>query len=162
MRLTRDNIEVDLPTGWDGSIFVAATPEAPSQQGAYARSAPPGHPIVHAANFALPAARGDFGSGAVERMVPDDVFLALLEFHPDAARTALFKDRRQPGRIAPDEYRPDQLQRTIAGQAGVQRFFTVAGRAFCLYVVLGAYSRRAGLAPSVDSLLAATTIGNRP
>ena len=48
------------------------------------------HPILHAANFPLPAERGDYGSGAVDRMRGDDVLVVLIEFGTDSAGTALF------------------------------------------------------------------------
>ena len=37
--------------------------------------------VLHAASFALPAERGDYGSGAVEVMGGSDVLVCLLE-HP--------------------------------------------------------------------------------
>jgi hypothetical protein len=50
------------------------------------------------------------------------------------------------------------LQRTIAGQSGVQRFFTEAGRAFCLYVVVGAHVNRHRAVVAVNHLLAGVQI----
>ena len=171
MRIESSGIGVDLPRGWDGAIFTGGTDGGSAalrqQQPGASQVAPgpattaPGHAVLHAASFPLPAQRGDYGSGAVDRMVADDMFLALLEFHPDAATTPLFAQRGMPGDLGAESYRTDQLQRTLAGQAGVQRFFSVDGRAFCLYVVLGAFSRRAALAPQVGQVLAATTIGPR-
>ena len=51
-----------------------------------------------------------------------------------------------------------QLQRLLEGQGGVQRFFTVAGRAFCLYVVFGSFARRVRTIPVVNSILDTLTI----
>jgi hypothetical protein len=51
------------------------------------------------------------------------------------------------------------LQRAIKGQAGAQRFFHDAGRAFCLYVVLGAFANRRTLVPAVNQVLATLTVG---
>ena len=48
-----------------------------------------------------------------------------------------------PRALSPDDFSPGVLQRAIRGQAGVQRFFHEPGRAFCLYVVLGSFARRA-------------------
>ena len=39
-----------------------------------------GLPVAQLASFRLPAETGDFGSGAVERMGPEDVLVCLLEF----------------------------------------------------------------------------------
>ena len=65
-----------LPAEWEGRIFRRAEPTAvsPRRPGtpprtAAARTGWPGEqtqPVVHLANFALPAQRGDYGSGAVE------------------------------------------------------------------------------------------------
>ena len=51
------------------------------------------------------------------------------------------------------------LQRTLRGQAGVQRFFHEAGRAFCLYVVLGSFARRQEMVGAVNEVLASLAVG---
>ena len=38
------------------------------------------HSVTHIGNFPLPRDRGDFGTGAVERMGRDDVLVVLVEF----------------------------------------------------------------------------------
>jgi hypothetical protein len=81
------------------------------------------------------------------------VFVAVLEFGPEAARSALFSGLRAVPGVTPDSFRPRQLQRTIRGQAGVQRFFTVAGRAFCLYAVVGSVANRVPLAARANQLI---------
>ena len=53
------------------------------------------------------------------------------------------------------------LQRAIPGQAGCQRFFTESGRAFCLFVVLGAQRNATRLVPLGNQVLTATTIEAR-
>jgi hypothetical protein len=63
--------------------------------------------------------------------------------------------------ILPDEFDPSQLQRAIAGQAGLQRFFTLGDRAFCVYTVVGAFSRRAFVVPKVRGLLGGLEIQAR-
>jgi hypothetical protein len=47
----------------------------------------------------------------------------------------------------------NQLQRRLRGQAGVQRFFTLNGRPFCLYVVLGSIARSHELVTKANQLL---------
>ncbi len=130
------------PPGWDVTIYRRAA--AGGQQT---------HPILHAATVALPSGRGDYGSGLVEVLGPDDVFVALLDFGPAAASTALFRGLRGLPALTPNAYRPRQLQRTILGQAGVQRFFTSAGRGFCLYSVIGAMGNRVPLTARANGLL---------
>ncbi|HDH03431.1 MAG TPA: hypothetical protein ENH15_04215, partial [Actinobacteria bacterium] len=63
-------IEVDLPSGWDAEIYqrTASTTGSPTV-GAFEKT----NAILHAANFAMPSLRGDFGSGAVEVMADTDL-----------------------------------------------------------------------------------------
>jgi hypothetical protein len=109
---------------------------------------------LHAANFPLPPARGDYGSGAVEAMPFDGVFVALLEFAPDSRDTALFGHEGVPLPLDPAAFSPRQLQRPQRSQAGLQQFFTSAGRPFCLYVVIGDLNQRAALVAQANELLA--------
>jgi hypothetical protein len=114
------------------------------------------HAVLHAATFALPADRaalGDYGDGAVQLMSADDVFVALVEFGAQAARTALFRAVGLPQQLAPGAVSRTTLQHARAGQAGIQRFFSEQGRGWCLYVVVGAYDRRTRLVPRANALL---------
>src|SRR5260221_162321 len=56
--LSRYGLTVDLPRGWEGSVF-RRTP-GPGEQT---------HPILHAGSFPLPPDRGDYGNGAVQAML---------------------------------------------------------------------------------------------
>jgi len=140
-------IALDLPTGWEGTI----RPGRPVSGGAIQYS------LTHAANFPLPAVRGDYGSEAVEGMVNGDVFVAMLEFGPESAGTALFAATRPPFLRASDFSR-DMLQHRKEGQGGTQRFFTESGRAFCLYVVVGDYIDRTEVLPAINRLLSGMSI----
>ena len=187
--LSAYGITARLPSGWDGSITKrpdpAGEPDAsaealpeiePNAEGApdaSARGAPPDagqqraalaegteNPVAHLANFALPPERGDYGSGAVERMTADDVLVCLVEFDPEATDTQLFASEGIP-RFGVNDFAPHTMQRTIAGMCGGQAFFTVAGRAFSAYVVLGSYRLRAPLVRVVNGLLAGLEIEPR-
>ena len=114
-------------------------------------------PIVHLANFPLPANRADFGGGAVELMESGAVFIAVIEYDPAAARTPQF-DHAIPWPLAPEDFDPQQMQRTLPGQAGCQRFFSTNGRAFCLYAVIGSDRSRAMLTKVVNDALASIAI----
>jgi hypothetical protein len=118
---------------------------------------------MHAGSFPLPEDRGDYGSGAVEIMRPNDVFLALLEFPPDSVTTPMFAADGLSLPLLASEFDPQRMQRNIPGQSGMQRFFQVDGRAFCLYAVIGSHTRRAVLAPvatdAVRSLLVTSVNG---
>ena len=162
LELSAHGISAELPDGWEGTITRREEP------GARAR-APDGatlavertYPIAHLGNFPLPPDRGDFGSGAVETMGRDDVFVCLFEYGPESVGLPLFATEGMPRTLDPSQFSAAQLQRTIRGQAGHQTFFTEAGRAFTLFVVLGDRRRTAELVPAVDAALAAVVIEPR-
>lgn len=150
--ISMDGVTLDVPPRWEARI---------------SRSAPdPGtgdsFPVAHAATIPLPSQRGDYGSNVVERLGPEDIFVSLVEFGPESVDTPLFPRVADiPASIDPAQFGPRQLQRVIPGQAGKQLFFTYGDRAFCLYVVLGSYARRAALATTLTSLLSQLSIEPR-
>jgi hypothetical protein len=157
-------VTVTLPTGWEGRIFrrpefgdVSATADDPA--------APPGaatHSVVHVATISLPPGVGDFASGAVESLGPDDALVVLFEYEPASVDQPLFARRGIPRQLDPDDFSPSVLQRTIPGQAGAQVFFSEAERAYCLYVVLGSYARRRQVVPHVNEVLVTFEIEPAP
>jgi hypothetical protein len=153
-------IEVGLPAGWDGRITVRRDGEAESVAAASGTRVATlrSRPVAHFANFGLPADRGDFGSGAVELMGDRDVFVVLFEYEPEATATALFATQGFPRALTPRGFDPATLRRGIPGQSAHQAFFQDSGRAFCLYVVLGAHARRTRLVPVVNQVLAGVRI----
>jgi hypothetical protein len=163
VKLTAHGIAADMPAGWEGTI-ASEQPEVVEAQmrafGAVER-APDVLPVAHFATFGLPAARNDFGAHAVERMGPDDVFVALLEYAPVEATSALFSRRGLPRRLDPRDFSPRMLQRTVRGQAGLQVFFNEGGRAFCLYIVLGDARAAHRLVRRLEQVLATIEIEER-
>ena len=163
--LAGHGFSVELPTAWEGRIF-----QRDAQEAAFAPNnrlqdtsgapdaAPQGWPgettraVVHLANFALPAERGDYGSGAVEMMSSADTFVSLVEFGPELLGTPLYSASGIP-RTEPRLFNPNGLQRRIEGQAGSQFFFTVNNRPLCLYVVIGSYADAVGLSARVNRVL---------
>lgn len=146
-RIAAAGLQVDVPRGWEARI--------------QRRAADPGtttHAVLHIANFPLPLDRGDFGSGAVEIMESDDVLVVVVEYDPTSARTPLFQAQGLPAPVSPDWFSLGGLQRALPGQGGMQRFFSVDGRAFCLYVVLGSFANRARLVPQVNAVLATVDV----
>jgi hypothetical protein len=142
-------LRVEAPAAWEIRIYRRSPDGLPALERTY--------PIVHAATFPLPAARGDYGSGAVELMRPSDVLVVLLEQDREATQTRLFSRRGMPS-VRAGDFSPYALQRTLRGQSGVQYFFQTAGRAFCLYVVLGSHARRGRLAARADQLVASMSV----
>jgi hypothetical protein len=142
-------LEVTHPRGWEVRAFRRSNELGKA------------YPVVHAASFVLPRERGDFGAGAVERMGPRDVFVALFEYGPDAVGTALFNHRR-PTSLVPEDFSTLTLQVQIAGHSGHQSFFTDGGRPFCLYAVLGSHRLRATSAPIASRFVSSLQVYPRP
>ena len=165
MRRSGHGRTIDLPPRWEGTIGrrPADPGEAAVAAGA-ARTVAPALteeqllPVAHLATFPLPADRGDFGSGAVDLMAASDVFVAVVEYGPECVGTALFAPRPRLPQLRASQFGPAKLQRIQKGQAGAQVFCTVAGRAFCVYAVVGSAGRTASLAPEVNAVLAATEV----
>jgi hypothetical protein len=155
MRISAHGLALEVPTGWEGRIRRATLPvEAAGTDSPQFRA----NAILHAADFPLPDERGDFGSGAVETMRSNHAFLALVEYGSASAGTALFASGRMPRELGTDDFSSRQLQRTLRGQGGLQRFFVEEGRAFCLYVVLGSMADRSRVVPRVNAVLSAISI----
>jgi len=136
VRLAAHGSALDLPTGWDGRIWTRSG----------------GGPVLHAANVALPATDGDFATRATGTLPAGGVVIVLVDYGPDEAGTPLFA-APAPDRIDPAELSPTTLLQRRPGQRGLQRFFTTAGRAMCLYVVVGSAAHASDLAGGVSRVL---------
>jgi hypothetical protein len=141
VKMSGHGIEVDVPKGWEGRIY---------RRGAQA--------TLHVANFPLPVEDGDFGSGAISLMRNDGVFIALTEYEGEVAESGLFAARGLPSAVGEGDFDPRAMQRMVAGRSGLQRFFTVKGRPFCLYVVIGVPAARREEVRAVNQLLGSVRI----
>jgi hypothetical protein len=115
-------------------------------------------PYVHLANFPLTPSRGPYGSGVVGAMDSSDTFAAIVEFLPESAHTRLFRDVGFPRTLRAAEFSPSTLQRTLSGQLGVQRFFSINGRALCLYAVMGGVPALRNSLPTLNLVLRETSV----
>lgn len=147
MNLDHGGLRLALPTGWEARARLQPS-NVPGRRG---------NLLLHAATIPLPAERGDFGTGVVEHLGPDDVFLSLFEYDAADVSKALFTSVGLPV-LRPSDFSTAHLQRTQLGRSGGQWFFQVAGRPFCLFVVLGSHSRRAAGAARATALLARTVV----
>ena len=167
MRVAAHGVAARLPSGWEGSIagqhqaLPASAIAAATVDHEPGAGRPDVLPVAHFATFALPSTRGDFGSNVVDLMQGTDAFVSLVEYGPEEAGTALFAQHGLPRRLDPRAFSPRMLQRTLAGQSGLQIFFTEAGRAFCLYVVLGDANDAHRLVRRVEQVLATIEIEGR-
>jgi hypothetical protein len=142
LTVDRHGLRATVPAGWEcriGKQFEREDGETYS--------------VLHAATIPLIGPRADYGGGVVENLGPDDVFVALLEFGPSEAGSALFKEVDELPTLEVGMFHRNQLQRRIRGQAGVQHFFTFNGRPFCLYVVLGSIVNSAALVERANELV---------
>ena len=154
-RLAAHGVSVEVPAGWEAELSVQQDP-ATLDPGLEPSPVP--LVVLHLANFSLPAERGDYGSGAVEIIDRGGIFAALVEFDRASAASALFAAEGVPTRLAADDFAPDQLQASVPGQSGLQQFFHVGERAFCLYAVIGAHSRRGVLVPELNRVLSGLSV----
>jgi hypothetical protein len=161
-RIQAHGLAVQPPAGWEGRIFRRRRAgEQSAQAEVPGPAAPAGEqtfPVVHVATIPLAADVADFVSDAVEHLGPTDAIVVLKEYAPANAAAALFATPGLPTTLDPDGFDPRVLNRQLPGQAGLQRFFNQSGRAFCLYVVIGAYPRRHDIVPAVNEVLATIQI----
>lgn len=162
MKLSAHGITAVVPRGWDARIFRRAeseimSPSEPTVAGDPVPRSGVVMPVLHLANFPLPDGRGDYGSGAVGTMRSGNVFVSMVEFGAESVGQPLFAREGMP-RLRVGEVSASVMQRPIQGMGGAQRFFTVAGRAFCCYAVVGSLSRRSSLVPLVNGALSAVTV----
>lgn len=148
MRLRTEGFTAELPSGWEARARL----QPPSRPGRR------GNLLVHAATVPMPEARGDFGSGVVDLLGPDDIFVSLFEYDQEESGSELFAARGLPV-VRPSDFSPAVLQRTLPGHSGTQIFFRVGRRAFCLHAVLGSHGRRAAGAVRINELVQRVSIG---
>jgi hypothetical protein len=139
-------IAANLPSGFEGRIFVRAVPTGIA------------YSVAQFATFPLPDDVGDFGGGAINLMGPGDVYATLFEYGPESLGKQLFAQQGMPTSLGPNDFSPMTLRRGLGGQSGTQRFFTEADRPFSFYAVLGSHVLRNSLAPKVSALLSSLSL----
>jgi len=122
-QLRAHGIAMSLHRGWEARVWVPDLPP-PAEN----------HPVVRLANFALPSTRNTYAEDVADALRPGQVVASLAEFSPALADRGLYAPQGVP-RVHVSELDPRAVQRQGHGRAGVQRFFSVRGRAFSLYVV---------------------------
>jgi hypothetical protein len=136
-------LSIEVPLGWEARI---------------ARR-PGSAPFLHVASFALRRAdSGEFGAGVTARMGADAAFAALVEYRVDGSVTpgaGLFGRWSWYPKLRAADFGRDRLQVMRPGHLGSQRFFTHAGRPFCLYAVISPVRKRPErLAAELSTVLA--------
>jgi hypothetical protein len=142
LKISAHGIQADLPAGWDGRIS--------RRRG--------GQAVLQAATFRLPVDDGDFATTATSTMPADGVVVVLVEYDRALAGSGLFAAPGPPRVLTAADFSPSTMLRRIPGQAGVQRFFSNGGRAFCMYAVIGSRADAQALAARATSLLGALNL----
>jgi hypothetical protein len=122
-------LSIEVPRGWEATIT--------------RRSG--GAPFLHIASFALRQDSGEFGATVTSRMGADHAFAALVEYRADGSvtpGTGLFGSSSWRPKLRAAEFGRDRLQVMRPGHLGSQRFFSQAGRPFCLYAVISPVRKR--------------------
>ncbi|MGP0031248.1 MAG: hypothetical protein ACLPVF_12160 [Acidimicrobiales bacterium] len=147
MTLSAYGIEVRLPPGMEGRIYVRA---------------PVGHevcrPVAQFATIPIPEGIGDFGGNTDTNLGPSDLFAVLFEYGPESLGRALFASRGIPTSLTPADFLPYILRPGVGGSLGTQRFFTASQRPFTFYARLGSVQHKNALVQKVNQLLANLTI----
>lgn len=137
--LCGSGIALDVPRGWHAAIT--------------SRGPDCGLAVVHLSTLPLPPDRGDAGGGVVERLGWGDVLVGILEHEPSSAGTGLFAADGVPLPVSPAWFVRGLLQGMRPIQSGAQRCFTLGGRAFGLFVVVGDHLSCARLVRPVNRIL---------
>jgi hypothetical protein len=147
MRLADRGLALDVPRGWEARIFVPSLP-------------PPAInlPVLHVSSVALPPARSSYAPEVGPAVGSSGAFAALVEFEPALADVGLYAARGMPLPIRSVDLDPAALQLPELDQGGLQRFFSLAGRAFCLYVIAGLGAGMEGRLGSLNGALASVEI----
>ena len=123
MRLAGHGVAVEVHPGWEARVW---RPEvaAPAVPGA----------VVRLANFPLPVTKNTYAAEVADDLRPGDILVSLVELDPALAGRGLYAAQGVPT-VRVHDLDPRALQAAGHGRLGVQRFFSLHGRAFSLYVM---------------------------
>ena len=116
-------LSMRVATGWEARMWVPDLP-APAIN----------LPVVRLTNHAMATTRNTYAVEESERLRTSQVVVSLVEFDSALADVGLYEPQGVPD-FSANDLDPRALQRAQEGRAGLQRFFSVNGRAFSLYVM---------------------------
>jgi hypothetical protein len=122
-RLRAHGLALEVHRGWEARIWMPDQP-APAEN----------RPVLRLANFALPPSKNTYAEDVADDLRRGQVVASLVEFAPRLADHGLYEPQGVPA-LGVDDLDPRAVQRHLSGRAGLQRFFSVRGRAFSLYVI---------------------------
>ena len=123
VRLAGHGVAVEVHPGWEARVWrpVVAAPAVPGA-------------VVRLANFPLPVTKNTYAAEVADDLRPGDVLVSLVELDPSLADRGLYAAQGVPS-VRVDDLDARALQAAGPGRCGVQRFFSLHGRAFSLYVM---------------------------
>jgi hypothetical protein len=165
--LQGNGLLLDLPPAWSGRLFTHIGDEDSDNR-----------PTVHMASFALPTDDADFGGGVISAMSGANDFVSLIEYTPDcyvpddiyvetvtedsaASLLDSFLDPSVSGfdnglpTLAAADFGPEAVYGETApvNATALQTAFSLAGRPFYLYTVVGDVSHLSSSVATVNSIL---------
>lgn len=159
MSLQGFGVSITPPTGWSARIFNhAGDPDSDNR------------PTVHLASFRLPEDNADFGSGVIDAMSAADTFLALAEYTPDCYLPGPGAVRLDPSAGAfasvgvPVLRAADFSPHVVHGNTSppnataAQATFSVGGRPFTVYTVVGDTARLSASMKNLNTALATLSV----
>lgn len=147
-RLVDGGLSLDVPPGWEGRIFSPRLPP-PAEN----------HPVLHLADIPLPFERSSYlETAATVGGGRGGLVCSLVSFGPELADVGLYAPQGVP-RVHARDLDPRAMQVPVPDQAGVQRFFSVDGRPFSLYIVASVDRHTATRLRTVNDALATLRVG---
>jgi hypothetical protein len=123
VRLAGHGVAVEVYPGWEARVWrpEVAVPAVPGA-------------VLRLANFPLPVTKNTYAAEVADDLRPGDVLVSLVELDPSLADRGLYAAQGVPS-VRVDDLDPRALQAAGPGRLGVQRFFSLRGKAFSLYVM---------------------------
>jgi hypothetical protein len=164
--LQGNGLLIDLPAGWSGRVFIPglADPDGESAN----------RPAMHLASFPVPVDDASYGSGVVSSLTATQSFIALVEYTPDvftpdnvASPDEILADPSSyfdptvaafgnglPTLVASD-FSSDYMHgdSDLLAPTAWQTFFSLAGRPFGLFVVVGDQANLSGAVATGNTIL---------
>ena len=147
VRIAGHGVAVEIHPGWEARVW---RPDVapPAVRGA----------VVRLANFALPVTKNTYAAEVADDLLPGHVLVSLVELDPSIAARGLYAAQGAPT-VGIDDLDPRALQAAGPGRLGVQRFFSLDGRAFSLYVMAREGPRLAHALHAMNASLRSLAVG---
>jgi hypothetical protein len=123
VRLEGHGLALEVARGWEARLWTPRVP-APAVN----------RPVVHLTNAPMQRTDDTYAVDRAASLRRGGVMAVLAEMDPAGAGRGLYADDGPPS-VATADLDTRALQEAAPGRSGAQRFFSIAGRAFVLYVM---------------------------